>query len=257
MLGSEKVFTQETAGLVLYNVENACVHGLWMAVDNKDRLVHWKAVMDYADVPAHVYGSVISLAPFKQRYQAHEALAITKMLWSWKHPSAAHVICGVPQLLELSPTLAPSGPSSTRVATDEFVQQQHTTTSDGAPSPKCNMETPTVDTTSSRPAGAALPPRRQLPPHFAMLANRPGSGGGGGHKVVLLPGRVCTICKVKPSGWLVVGCKHMGPCAQCLAKPDVLTNKLYHAPLEYPVCLFETDGHVCGKPAKELVRVVM
>lgn len=253
--GSEKIFIQETAGLILFNIDNHCVQGLWTAVANKEDVVHWKAVTEYADVPADVYGSIISLNPFKQRYEAREALAVTKMLWKLRHPTRiAPVLQVLPQPVELPHAPTQVGSATIGHSAEGNVLQQALTT------PNSKPVTPPGATTSTLVGStSALTPPRQLPPHIAMLANRPGSGGGsgGGNKVTLMPGRVCTLCKAKPSGWLVMGCAHMGPCVNCLPKPDELTDRFYENPDGYPMCLFVNDGHVCRKPVKRLIRVVM
>jgi hypothetical protein len=60
------------------------------------------------------------------------------------------------------------------------------------------------------------------------------------------------LCGVEPCGWLVlVPCKHMGPCVNCLPPPPGMTGKVLASPSSYPTCL------TCQQPVRQLIRMIL
>lgn len=251
--GIESIGTDVRAiGLILYNNDAHCIEGLWVAVERTHDFVHWEAVAEYSGVPSTVYGSVVSLAPYKNLYVGSEALAIGRMLWEWKSdmcPNASHsnVLRDNMMLPSQAPGL-PVVPSSS--------------TSDGANSTTMTrslssfiMSTPAaIGATSHAPVQDTV--QRQLPPHLALMVNRPGLVGGVQTSMVRPTRPMCTMCKCKPANWLVLKtCNHWGPCGACLPKPIGMVNNKYESPVDYHVCLMEVGGHICRKLVSEMVWV--
>lgn len=246
----------------MYNVENQCVEGLWGAIAIEDGVVHWRLVAEYIEVPESVYNSVISLVPFKQRYEGQEAVIITRALWIWKHPPVVEptppIVMGRRLELPLATTLSitQAAPDVSGSAGADAMQMQQPSILATGPS-NGSAAAPTASATS---ALHMAPPMRQLPDHITRLFSRPGSAGSGGGVATknLRPTRVCPLCNIRESGWLVMGnCKgHMGPCIECVPRPPNTNTGYVMKPAAYPVCLADVDGHPCNKAVERLFKVV-
>ena len=96
------------------------------------------------------------------------------------------------------------------------------------------------------PRPSSPTPPLNLPPAFAPPANVPGAYKPPAAKAVAqtAPRRqLCTKCGARRSDYLLLSCRHWGPCDQCM--PTAADQHLY------PACL--VPG--CGKPAGQFQRV--
>lgn len=110
----QHILAPERAALILFNMDSACVEGLWSAVQVVDGMVQWASVAVYEAVPQSVWGGLLQLAPWKGKYTGDDAVKLLTAMYEHARPPAATV--PVPTTPDAAAIVAPR-PGSASSAT--------------------------------------------------------------------------------------------------------------------------------------------
>lgn len=198
------------------------------------------AARPFSGLPRSVWGSLLSVSPWRAKYGADVAAALLRGARAHFAPAAAPLLAAPPA----APLL--------------LVQQQQgsrpgTAGSGGAPPAAADLPAPTLSPLLGRAAAAApapaplAPPAARAPAAPAAAAAAPMSAA----RAAFLQKLRCPACRAGQAAWVVrAPCRHAGPCIDCCPAPPDGGRELV-APAAYPSCL------KCGAGVRLLHRMLL
>jgi hypothetical protein len=264
------------------------LEGLWRVAGVVDEpsgtLLEFEAVGRYEAVPLPVWQGLLSLSPWRGRYDNAEAEAVVRAMWRHAHPAAPLQAAQPRPPPQPAPLVAPPPSAAAAAAAPQHARaplagrgaplpsmlaSRHALTSSMVPAhaaapaagaataaaapagPPAPAAAPAVAPAAGPATAAAVTPSSALAdtPAGASVSG-PGQQGSPAAAAAAAPAaylKTCPVCNSAPGGWLVISCKHMGPCWKCL--PSDPATRQVTSPPEYLKCLR------CGKPTGQLLKV--